>query len=73
MKVGDKLIQLDRVIGNQRLIEILKVNKKSLRINRDIIYKDGTKVRTDSNYYYTRAEFDFLYTNKSNVVKFIGA
>lgn len=73
MKVGDKLIQLDRVTDNQRLIEILKVNKKSLRINRDIIYKDGTKVRTDSNCYYTRAEFDFLYTNKANVVKFIGA
>lgn len=73
MKVGDKLIQLDRVTGNQRLIEILKVNKKSLRINRDIIYKDGTKIRTDSNYYYTRAEFDFLYTNKANVIKFIGA
>lgn len=73
MKVGDKLIQLDRVTGNQRLIEILKVNKKSLRINRDIIYKDGTKIRTDSNYYCTRAEFDFLYTNKVNVVKFIGA
>lgn len=73
LRVGQKLIELDRVTGSSRVIEIVKVNKKSLRINRDLIYKDGTAIRTESNHYITRALFDFLYSNKVNVVKVMGA
>lgn len=68
LKAGQKLIALERVTGSKWVVEIVKVNKKSLRINRNLISKNGTNTRTETNYYIKRTEFDFLYANNVNVV-----
>lgn len=62
LKVGDKFIVLERT-GHTRIIEIVKLNKKSLRVNIDLIYPDGLKLRSSTNYYMKLDECKAVYLN----------
>ena len=68
LKIGDKFIVLERT-GHTRILEIVKLNKKSLRLNIDLIYPDGLKLRTSTNYLMKLDECKSIYLNTVNTFR----
>lgn len=68
LKAGDKFVILE-ITGHTRIIEIVKLNRKSLRVNIDLIYPDGLKLRTSENYYMKLDECKAIYLNLTNTFR----